>query len=314
MVWNEPSDDGSNGNPWRKKNKKLEKNLKKYKSNKIFFFNIKKCFVILKNLIKNNSKNLGSSKNIKIPIITILIFIPLLLFFKGFYIVKETEQGVVTNLGKFSRIVNPGLHWRPIFIEQVKYVDVATVTGMTSSNLLLNAEQKLLNIETNMEYKIVNVKDYFFSVTNPDEIMRQITNGVLYNVIGCFTTDKILTKDNNIIKKIIQKEIEKKITLFKLGIKIIDINFKKIDFPKEIRHSLDLIQLARKKKKEYINKAKSYADEVIFLANNKSDYILRQSKLYNIYKIVTFKRNIIFFSKIFYKYKIKRIFFMENLY
>lgn len=314
MVWNEPSDDGSNRNPWRKQDKKLKKNLKKRKSNKIFFFNVKKYFFILNNSIKNYSKNFSLSKNIKIPIITILIFIPLLLFFKGFYIVKETEQGVVINLGKFSRIVNPGLHWRPIFIEQIKYINVETITEMTLSNLLLNAEQKLLNIETNIEYKIVNAKDYFFSVSNPDEIMRQITNGALYNVIGCCSIDKILTKDNDLIKKIIQKEIEKKIILFKLGIKIIDINFKKISFPKEIRHSLDVIQLARKKKKEYINKAKSYADEVIFLANNKSGYILRQSKLYKMYKIVKLKRNIILFSKIFYEYKVKRNFFMKNLY
>lgn len=296
MVWNEPSDDGSNYNPWKKKDKKLKKNVKKY-------------FVILNNLIKDYSKNFSLSKNIKIPVITILIFIPLLLFFKGLYIVKETEKGVVINLGKFSRIVNPGLHWRPIFIEQIKYINVATITEMTLSNLLLNAEQKLLNIETNIEYQIVNAKDYFFSVTNPDEIMRQITNGALYNVLGCCSTDKILTKDNDIIKKIVQKEIEKKIILFKLGVKIIDINLKKISFPKEIRYSFDAIQLARKKKKEYINKAKIYANEVIFLANKKSGYILRQSKLYKMYKIAKLKRNIILFSKILYEYEVKKNFY-----
>ncbi|CAL4325565.1 FtsH protease activity modulator HflK [Buchnera aphidicola] len=314
MVWNEPSDDRSNRDPWRKQNNKLKKNVKKYKSNKIFFFNLKKYFIILSKLIKNYSKNFSLSKNIKIPIIIVLIFVPLLLFFKGFYVVKDTEQGVVINLGKFSRIVNPGLHWKIIFIEQVKYINVATITEITLSNLLLNAEEKLLNIETNIAYKIVNAKDYFFSVKNPDEIMRQIINGTLYHVIGSFNTDKILIKDNDFIEKIIQKEIEKKIILFKLGIKIIDIHFNKITFPKEVKNSFDAMQLALKNKEKYIKKAKSYADEVIFLANNKASYILRLSKLYKMYKIIKLNRNIVLFSKIFYKHEVKKIFFIKNLY
>ena len=38
----------------------------------------------------------------------------------GFYTIKEAERGVVTRFGKFSHLVEPGLNWKPTFIDEVK--------------------------------------------------------------------------------------------------------------------------------------------------------------------------------------------------
>ncbi|MCE1787318.1 protease modulator HflK N-terminal domain-containing protein, partial [Enterobacter hormaechei] len=45
----------------------------------------------------------------------------------GFYTIKETERGVVTRLGKLSHIVQPGLNWKPTFIDEVVPVNVESV-------------------------------------------------------------------------------------------------------------------------------------------------------------------------------------------
>ena len=40
-------------------------------------------------------------------------------FFAGFYTIGEAERGVVLRLGKYDRVVDPGLNWRPRFIDEV---------------------------------------------------------------------------------------------------------------------------------------------------------------------------------------------------
>ena len=45
----------------------------------------------------------------------------------GFYTIKEAERGVVTRFGKFSHLVEPGLNWKPTFIDEVKPVNVEAV-------------------------------------------------------------------------------------------------------------------------------------------------------------------------------------------
>lgn len=314
MAWNEPSDDKSNRDPWSKQDDKPRQLLKKNNKRKIFFFNSKYFFSFFKEIIKNYGRNFSFSKNIKNPIIMIFCFVVLFLFFSGFYIVKEADQGVVINLGKFSHVVNSGLHWRPIFINKIKYINVKTIREITFSSLLLSAEEKLLNIEINLQYKITNPKDYLFSVSDPDYNLRQMTNGILHNVIGRCSINTILIKDHIFIKRMIQKEIEKKMKVCKLGITISDINFKKVSLPKEVNSSFNAIKSAYEKKKKYIHLAKIYANQVIFLANSRAYYILEQAKAYKIYKISEAKGNIIRFSQMLHQYRVKKKITIEQIY
>ncbi|HXK00464.1 MAG TPA: FtsH protease activity modulator HflK [Buchnera sp. (in: enterobacteria)] len=314
MAWNEPNNDKSNRDPWSKQDNKSKHFFKKDKKRKIFFFNLKYFFSFFRPIIKNYSKNFGSSRNIKTPIIIVFCLFSLFLFFSGFYIVKEENQGVVIRLGKFSHVVGSGLHWRPIFINKIKHINVKTIREITLSNLLLSAESKLLNVEINLQYRITNPKDYLFSVVDPDDSLRQIINGTLHDVIGRCSINKILKKDNTIIKTMIQKEIEEKISIYKLGITISDMNLKRVCLPKEVQHSFNKIRLANENKKKYIYLAKQYASEVIFLANSRAKHILEHAKTYKIYKVSEAKGNIIRFSKILHKYQMEKKITVEQIY
>ncbi|CAL4044069.1 FtsH protease activity modulator HflK [Buchnera aphidicola] len=314
MVWNEPSDDKFNHDPWSKKDNKSNKDIKINRKNKIFSFNKKYFFSLFRHIVKNYGRNFNRFNNIKTSIFIILSLILLCSFFSGFYIIKENEKGVVIHLGKYSHVVDPGLHWRPILINKIKYIDVDIIREITFSNLLLSIEEKLLNIEINAKYKIVNFEDYLFSVENPDDNIRQIIRGVLYNIIGRHNIDTIFVKNNDIIKNEIKKEAEEKIRIYKLGISITDINLKKVCYPRAVQSSLNEIRLAYKNKQKYIKMSKNYANEVIFLANSKAQNILTQSKLYKMYKIEKSKSNIILFSKILHEYRVKKKIILEQIY
>jgi membrane protease subunit HflK len=43
----------------------------------------------------------------------------------------EPRRGVVTRFGKFSHLVEPGLNWKPTFIDQVRAVNVEAASRLT---------------------------------------------------------------------------------------------------------------------------------------------------------------------------------------
>ncbi|WP_343192145.1 FtsH protease activity modulator HflK [Buchnera aphidicola] len=306
MTWNE-SEDESGLNPWGEKKNKLQVLKKINQKIKNIFYNSKRFFIFLKKKIIHYKNNIKWCKYIKNKIIIFLVGILLLIFFTGFYIVKETEQGVLSSFGKFHSLVKPGLHWRPILLYNVKLIDTKVIREKILTYLALTSDNKLCNITINVQYRIVNPNSYLLSISNPENNLHQIIDGVLHKVIGSEKNNAILEYDHAKIINKIQKEIERKVKLCDLGITIFNINFLNLSVPDSVIDSFIDISLAKQNRQEYIDIAKKYSDEIIWLAHVKYDDIINQARLYKEYKISTIKGNIIHLLKIFYNYKISKI-------
>lgn len=72
----------------------------------------------------------------------------------GFYTIKEAERGVVTRFGKFSHLVEPGLNWKPTFIDQVRAVNVEAVRELAASGVMLTSDENVVRVEMNVQYRI----------------------------------------------------------------------------------------------------------------------------------------------------------------
>ncbi len=108
----------------------------------------------------------------------------------GFYTIKEAERGVVTRLGKLSHIVQPGLNWKPTFIDEVVPVNVEAVRELAASGVMLTSDENVVRVEMNVQYRVTDPAAYLFSVTNPDDSLRQATDSAVRGVIGKYTMDK----------------------------------------------------------------------------------------------------------------------------
>lgn len=84
-----------------------------------------------------------------IVIIAILIWV-----FSGFYTIGEAERGVVLRLGKYERIVDPGLNWRPRFIDEVTPVNVQAIRSLRASGLMLTKDENVVTVEMGVQYRV----------------------------------------------------------------------------------------------------------------------------------------------------------------
>lgn len=207
MAWNEPGNNNDNNgrdnDPWGNKNRggreqgppdldEVFNNLKQKLGGK---FGGKGG--------GNNGSSFGGGGLMGLGVIA---FIAILVWvFSGFYTIGEAERGVVLRLGKYERIVDPGLNWRPRFIDEVTPVNVQAIRSLRASGLMLTKDENVVTVEMGVQYRVSDPYKYLYRVTNADDSLRQATDSALRAVIGDSLMDSILTSGRQAIRQETEK-------------------------------------------------------------------------------------------------------------
>ncbi|MEB2431742.1 SPFH domain-containing protein, partial [Enterobacter sp. R-1.6.2] len=77
----------------------------------------------------------------------------------------EAARGVGTRCGKFSHRVEPGLNWKPPFIDDVTAVTVESVRELAASGVMLTSDDNVVRVEMHGQYRVTDPERYLFSVT-----------------------------------------------------------------------------------------------------------------------------------------------------
>ena len=145
MAWNEPG--GNNNDPWKNRGGRdqgppdLDEVFKNI-LNKFGKFGGGKGG-------SSNGKGFGLGLGLVIGLLVIVWFI------SGFYTIREAERGVVLRFGEFSHFVEPGLRWKPTFVDSVLPVDVQTVRSLPSSGSMLTEDENVVRVEMEVQYRIL---------------------------------------------------------------------------------------------------------------------------------------------------------------
>lgn len=318
MAWNKPSNNESETDPWGKNNSR-EKNGSENKDNEKKYekkstINFKQFLHNINNIVNKTTNSSNLSKNKINPFLIIFIVVFFVWCCSGFYTIKEAERGVVTNFGKFSHLVAPGLNWRPVFINEVQTVNVETVRELATSGIMLTSDENVVRVEMNVQYKITDPSNYLFSVSYPDDSLRQATDSALRGVIGHSTMDRVLTEGRTLVRSDTQKEIEETIKPYNLGITILDVNFQTARPPEEVKAAFDDAIAARENREQYVREAEAYANEVQPKANGKAQRILEEAKAYSSRIILEAQGEVVRFSKILPEYRRNKEMTLKRLY
>lgn len=232
----------------------------------------------------------------------------------GFYTIKEAERGVVTRFGKFSHLVEPGLNWKPTFIDEVKPVNVEAVRELAASGVMLTSDENVVRVEMNVQYRVTDPEKYLYSVTSPDDSLRQATDSALRGVIGKYTMDRILTEGRTVIRSDTQRELEETIRPYDMGITLLDVNFQAARPPEEVKAAFDDAIAARENEQQYIREAEAYTNEVQPRANGQAQRILEEARAYKAQTILEAQGEVARFAKLLPEYKAAPEITRERLY
>ncbi|MGQ4002248.1 FtsH protease activity modulator HflK [Francisellaceae bacterium CB300] len=245
-----------------------------------------------KNANKNGSSNGGSnnsSNNItpmyenmpikKVAAVVIGVIIVVWAGF-GFYVVQPAEQAAVLRLGKFSKMVEPGLHWYPIGIDRVEKENVQELKTTSLQREMLTSEENIVHISFTVQYRISNLEDYLFANADPTKLLQQALESAVRQVVGENKLEQILTTNRAVITQQVRKEMEGLLKTYKTGIYVSEVIMQPAQAPEAVKSAFDDVIKAREDREREQNNAQSYANRIVPVAEGQAQRILDQANAY----------------------------------
>lgn len=198
----------------------------------------------------------------------------------GFYVVQPAEQAAVLRLGKFSKMVEPGLHWYPIGIDKVFVENVQELKTTSLKRDMLTSEENIVHISFTVQYRIVDLQKYLFSNTNPIQLLQQALESAVRQVVGENKLEQILTTNRAVITQQVRKEMEGLLKTYKTGIYVSEVIMQPAQAPDAVKSAFDDVIKAREDREREQNEAEAYANRIIPVADGKAQRILDQANAY----------------------------------
>ena len=242
---------------------------------------------LLKKLGGGNKK--GGSNNISpnVPLFNLGKFLPFAAVIggiiwgaSGFYTIKEAERGVTLRFGEFHSIFQPGLNWKPIFIDKVIPVNVEQVRELKTQGAMLTKDENMVKVEMTVQYRVQNPEKYLFSVSNADNSLGQATDSALRYVIGHMTMNDVLTTGRAVVREDTWKALNDIIKPYDMGLEVIDVNFQSARPPEEVKDAFDDAIKAQEDEQRYIREAEAYAREKEPIARGDAQRIVEEATAY----------------------------------
>lgn len=223
--------------------------------------------------------------------------------FSGFYTIKEAEQGVVLRFGEHVGEVGPGLHWKATFVDSVLPVDVSTVRSIPASGSMLTADENMVVVELDVQYKVKDAYQYLFSAVDANSSLREATDSALRYVIGHSKMNDILTTGRAKVRDDTRAEIERIIAPYNLGLQIEDVNFLPARPPEEVKDAFDDAISAQEDEHTYIRQAEAYQLEIEPKARGQVERIKQDARAYKERVIQDAEGAVAKFNKLLPEYK-----------
>jgi len=234
--------------------------------------------------------------------------------FSGFYTIKEAERGVVLRFGKYSDEVNPGLHWKPTFLDKVIPVDISNTRTQPASGSMLTQDENVVRVEMEVQYRVTEPYKYLFSVTNANSSLREAMDSALRYVIGHNVMDDILTTGREKIRQDTWEELQRIIEPYKLGLTIVDVNFLPARPPEQVKEAFDDAISAQEDEERYIREAEAYAREREPKARGRVKRIEQEANAYKERVILEAQGKVARFEKLLPEYRLAPSVTRERLY
>ena len=275
MAWNEPGRD-KNSDPWNGRNRQSPPDLEQ---------SIKKLLSALFGFSKRSFSGFGRQQGLpplQLSLFAGGVFLVLLVLWalSGIYIVQQGERAVVLRFGKYQETSEPGPHWRPRFIDDIRIVNTQKISIYPYSSEMLTRDANIVSVGIAIHFRVSNARDYLFSVVNPQESLKQATASALRQVIGHTDLDTIMTTGRSVVRSQVQNQLQKILSAYRPGLTVTDVNMQEAKAPEPVKDAFDNAIKAQEKEQQFINEAQAYANGVVPKAEGRAQRLLAEARAY----------------------------------
>jgi len=255
---------------------------------------------------KGNSgsgSNGGSSQGMGGFIVLGIILFAIFLGFKSFYTLDEQQRGVVLQLGKYNRTLDPGLRFVIPLFEKVIPVNVTNVRNAELKQEMLTQDENVVEVELNVQYTVSDPVAFALRAEDPERTLKFAAESALRHEVGSTDLNPILTAGRAVLADNTRVRLQQFMDDYATGINVSIVNVKEARAPSAVQAAFDDVQKANLDKERYVNEAESYANSVVPEARGKSQRMLEEADAYKSKVISKAQGEASRFEKLLVEYK-----------
>jgi membrane protease subunit HflK len=234
----------------------------------------------------------------------------------GFYIVDESQRGVVLRFGKMVESTQPGPRWHlPFPVESVEIVNLSQVrtvevgyrdnvkNKMLKESLMLTDDENIIDIQFAVQFFLKDPADYLFNNRMPDESVRHAAETAIREVVGKNKMDFVLYEGREQVAAAATKLMQEILDRYKTGILISKLTMQNAQPPEQVQAAFDDAVKAGQDRERQKNEGQSYANDVVPRARGTASRLIQESDGYKQSVIANAEGDVSRFKQILVEYE-----------
>lgn len=216
--------------------------------------------------------------------------------FQSFFKVSPQEVGVVLRFGKYSRTVEPGLHFKIPYIEDLNKVNVRQIQkqefgfrtrypgqkssldskGYDMESLMLTADKNVINVAWIVQYRVGDPIDYLFKVQDVQQAIHDMSENVTRRIVGNMDFDYVLG-NRDLLAASVKQELQEQLDFLETGVDLVTVQFQDINPPDPVKPAFNEVNEADQDMKRLVNEAEETYNRVIPAARGNAQKIVEEA-------------------------------------
>ena len=192
-----------------------------------------------------------------------IIFVVVLFIVLSVKIVRPYQKGIVERLGRFNRIVSPGLRFIIPIIESINKVDMREMVVDVPPQEVITKDNVVVTVDAVIYYEVTDPIKVLYNVRNFYLAVTKLAQTNLRNIIGDLQLDESLTsreKINTSLREILDEATDK------WGVRITRVELQKIDPPLDVMEAMHRQMKAERERRAAILEAEGVKQSAILQA------------------------------------------------
>jgi regulator of protease activity HflC (stomatin/prohibitin superfamily) len=203
-----------------------------------------------------------------------LVVLALVLVASSVRVIQQSYIGIVQRLGRYQRMIGPGVHLLVPMLDRVAVVvDMKETVQAFAPQPVITQDNVTIGIDTVVYYQVTDAVKATYEVANVLVAMEQLTITTLRNVVGAMTLEETLTSRDSInsqLRSVLDEATEK------WGVRVTRVELKSIDPPRTIQEAMEQQMRADRAKRAAVLSAEGEKQSAILRAEG-----LRQAAILN---------------------------------
>jgi membrane protease subunit HflK len=220
--------------------------------------------------------------------------------------VGPEEEGVVIQLGKYNRTVDPGLNFiLPFGLESMykipvqrqlkqefgfRTIEASQRSEYSSGNygdesMMLTGDLNLTDVEWVVQYRIVDSYRYLFRVRNAEKTLRDMSEATMRKIVGDRTVNEVLTVGRQEVATSVEVLLQQLCDEYENGIRIDQVVLQDVNPPEPVKPSFNAVNEAQQERETLINQAEAEYNRVIPRARGEALETIQLAEAYALNRV-----------------------------